>query len=226
MKWLDRLVGRSTAVEKTRSYLLNHLIARHGYRNYLEIGVRDPTLNFDKVQAPEKACVDPAPKGPATFKMTSDAFFAHLDRDAPDTRYDLIFVDGLHLAEQVERDVANGLRHLNPRGAIVLHDVNPLSRDAQTDDYDGFKRWNGTVWKAWAKLRATAPDLSMCVVDMDEGCGVITRGAQQPWPLPTLDYAQLDYSYLRRHRRKLLNLVRPSAFYAASGGGSTSTPAA
>jgi hypothetical protein len=216
MEWLDRLLGRAPDATRSRSHLLNHLIAVHGHRTYLEIGVRDPTLNFDKVQAKEKVCVDPAPKGQATFKMTSDAFFAHLDRDAPETRYDLVFIDGLHLAEQVERDVANALRHLSPGGTIVLHDCNPLSRAAQTDDYDGVKRWNGTVWKAWAKLRATAPELSMCVVDMDEGCGVIRRGAQTSWSLPTLDYHELDYRYLRRHRRKLLNLVKPSAFFKSA----------
>jgi hypothetical protein len=213
MNWLNRLVGRGGASTRSRADLLNHLITVNDYRTYLEIGVRDPTLNFDKVRAPDKQSVDPAPLGAAAFKMTSDAFFSHL---AADARYDLVFVDGLHLADQVERDVANALAHLNPAGTIVLHDVNPLSRDAQTDDYDGAKRWNGTVWKAWAKLRATAADLSMCVVDMDEGCGVIRRGSQTLWPLPTLDYAALDYSYLRRHRRKLLNLVPPSTFFEAS----------
>jgi hypothetical protein len=212
MGWLSRIVNRG-ASDRARFELLNRLIEVNGYQNYLEIGVRDPTLNFDKVRAAQKQCVDPAPAGPATFKMTSDAFFDHLARTSPETRFDLVFVDGLHIADQVERDVANSLRHLAPGGTIVLHDVNPLSRDAQTDDYDGAKRWNGTVWKAWAKLRATAPDLSMCVVDMDEGCGVIRRGSQTVWPLPTLDYAALDYSYLRRHRRQLLNLVPAATFF-------------
>jgi Methyltransferase domain len=216
MSWLGRLVGREGASERSRADLLNHLIQRNGYETYLEIGVRDPTLNFDKIRVRTKHAVDPAPAGPISHKMTSDAFFQHLATGAPGTLYDLVFIDGLHIADQVERDVAHALRHLAPRGTIVLHDVNPLTRDAQTDDYDGAKRWNGTVWKAWAKLRATAADLSMCVVDMDEGCGVIQRGSQTCWPLPTLDYAALDYKYLKRHRRGLLNLVPPSRFFAAT----------
>ena len=93
-------------------------------------------------------------------------------------------------------------------------ETNPEQSCRQGDRHDRIR--NGTVWKAWAKLRATAADLSMCVVDMDEGCGVIRRGSQTLWPLPTLDYAALDYSYLRRHRRKLLNLVPPSTFFESS----------
>ena len=211
MRFLDRWLGRGG--RKLRTDLLNHLIAVNGYRSYLEIGVRDASENFDKVQAELKACVDPAPVGPATFKMTSDAYFQLLAANTPETRFDLVFVDGLHIADQVERDVVNSLRHLSERGTIVLHDVNPVSRAAQVEEYDGTTRWNGTVWKAWAKLRATEPGLSMWVVDMDEGCGVIRRGSQTCWPLPSLDYGALDYRYLRRHRRKLLNLVPPVTFF-------------
>ena len=51
-------------------------------------------------------------------------------------------------------------------------------------------------------------DLSMFVVDMDEGCGVIRRKeSQQVYPVPTLDYSALGYDFLERHRREALNLV-------------------
>jgi hypothetical protein len=195
--------------------LLNHLIDTRGYRRYLEIGVRDPSRNFDRIRAAEKTSVDPSPLGPVTYELPSDEFFARLGAEQPGKQYDLVFIDGLHLADQVERDVENSLRHLAPGGTLVLHDCNPESRDAQTEDYDGIKRWNGTVWKAWAKLRATRADLAMAVVDIDDGCGVITRGSQQCWQLPSLDYAALDYSYLRRNRRGLLNLVPVEESYPA-----------
>jgi hypothetical protein len=103
--------------------------------------------------------------------------------------------------------VVGSLAHLRPGGAIVLHDVNPQSADAQTDDYDGKKHWNGTVWKAWVKLRATRRDLAMRVLDMDEGCGVIERGDQEPVSLATTDYAAMTYDDLARDRERLLNLV-------------------
>jgi hypothetical protein len=210
MSWLDRLLPPRSL--RHRSQLLNHLIVTRGYQRYLEIGVHTPSVNFDRISAAVKHGVDPAAHGPVTFPMTSDQFFAELP---PDARYDLVFIDGLHLAAQVERDVGNALAHLAPGGAIVLHDCNPRTRNAQSEDYDGLKHWNGTVWKAWAKLRATRSDLSMLVVDMDDGCGVITRGAQRCVTLPSLDYAALDFDYLRAHRRSLLNLVPARAFLAA-----------
>ena len=204
MSLLQRLFGRSRSPSRTD--LLNHLIATRGYRDYLEIGVRDPRQNFDKVHVTgRKHSVDPDPQRPVTHKMTSDAFFAQADGT-----YDLVFIDGLHIADQVERDILNSLERLTPNGAVVLHDVNPLTADAQTDDYDGKKHWNGTVWKAWVKLRATRADLSMRVLDMDEGCGFIERGTQQTIDLPTTDYAKLDYALLARERARLLNLVDPS----------------
>ncbi len=197
---------------RTRTDLLNHLIAAKEYHRYLEIGVRDPRHNFKQVQLVDKQSVDPNPRRPVTHQMTSDAYFAKLQAEDPSSKYDLVFIDGLHLAEQVEADVTNSLQHLSDGGSIVLHDCNPMTEDAQTEEYDGKKHWNGTVWKAWVKLRATRADLSMWVVDIDEGCGVICRGAQTPYQLPTLEYDRLSYDFLRVNRREALNLVSVNAF--------------
>ncbi|HET6148294.1 MAG TPA: class I SAM-dependent methyltransferase [Polyangia bacterium] len=196
---------------RSRTQLLNHLVAQHGYRRYLEIGVRNPKDNFNYVEAPEKEGVDPAAR--CTHRMTSDDFFRQLDAVADRIPYDLIFIDGLHLADQVERDVENSLRHLSDGGAIVLHDVNPPTENAQIEEYVPGAPWNGTVWKAWAKLRGTRSDLFMCVVDLDEGCGVIRRGKQScylPWPLPAGE--TLSYQYLVAHLKALLNLVPLTEF--------------
>ncbi|MEO5769009.1 MAG: class I SAM-dependent methyltransferase [Polyangia bacterium] len=200
---------------QTRTDLLNHLIATKGYQRYLEIGVRDPRQNFEKVKLTEKHSVDPNPRRPVTHRMTSDDFFARRRNDGLMPPYDLAFIDGLHLAEQVERDVVNCMENLTPAGTIVLHDCNPLTADAQTDDYDGKKHWNGTVWKAWVKLRATRPDLSMWVVDIDEGCGVIRRGGQRLLPLPSLNYEAMGFDFLATNRREALNLVSLNQFLEA-----------
>jgi hypothetical protein len=199
-------------VISTRTHLLNRIIATHRYRNYLEIGVRDPRQNFDRIRAPGiKHGVDPVPLAPITHPMTSDAFFAQSAG-----WYDLVFIDGMHLAEQVEKDVVNALAHLNDNGTIVLHDCNPLTADAQTEDYDGHKHWNGTVWKAWVKLRAQRDDLAMVVVDIDEGCGVIRRGHQQRIALARSEYAAIEYEWLARDRAHILNLVSVEDFLSGT----------
>jgi hypothetical protein len=195
---------------RKRYHLLNYLVQTRGYTRYLEIGVRDPQDNFDRVIVPHKEAVDPAPRRPIAHVMTSDAFFAGLPSDHPP--YDLIFIDGLHLADQVERDVNNSLAHLSPNGALLLHDCNPPDADAQREDYDGTRVWTGTVWKAWVKLRATRPDLRMRVLNMDFGCGLIERGAQDCFAAPTLDYQAMTYELIRTQRRQALNLVSVGQF--------------
>lgn len=210
------MFGRKRKIA-SRTELLNHLVTARGYRRYLEIGVRNPRENFNHVRAAEKAGVDPAPQRPISHVMTSDEFFARHRSEPGAQPYDLIFIDGLHLADQVERDILNGLAALSADGTIVLHDCNPLTADAQTDDYDGKKHWNGTVWKAVVKLRATRPDLAMWVVDIDEGCGVVRRGTQVTFAAPTVDYTELDYAFLERHRREALNLVDVDTFLRELG---------
>jgi Methyltransferase domain len=201
---------------ESRTDLLNFLVAVNGYRNYLEIGVRNPRRNFDRVRVPYKVGVDPAPEGPVTFRQSSDEFFARLSDSDRTADFDLILIDGLHLAEQVERDIANSLHHLAPNGTIVVHDCNPRSVDAQTTDYDGVRVWNGTVWQAWLKLRATRSDLAMFVVDVDYGCGLISRGRQERYPVVFTSYGDLDYGMLERDRQRILNLISPRDFRARS----------
>jgi hypothetical protein len=207
---------------KSRTDILNFLAKRNSYRRYLEIGVRVPAQNFDRVEVEHKDAVDPDPRGEISHVMTSDEFFAQLDSAA---RYDLVLIDGLHLEAQVLQDVENSLRHLSPGGTIVLHDCNPPEEDNQREDYDGESPWNGTVWKAVAKLRMTRPELAICVVDTDWGVGVIARGRQELFP--AVPDSQLSFEFLDEHRRELLNLVPPRSFPAVakrmrSGGEATS----
>jgi hypothetical protein len=202
---------------ESRTDVLNYLAAVKGYRRYLEIGVRDPRTNYDRVRVRCKTSVDPAPEGRVTFRLTSDEFFAQLSELSEPKRFDLILVDGLHFAEQVERDVENSLRHLEPGGTILVHDCNPPTEDAQSIDYDGLKVWTGTVWKAWLKFRTTRPELAMLVVNVDYGCGIITRGEQICYPLAFTSYDELKYETLEADRRRMLNLVPPKEFMSQVG---------
>lgn len=206
------IFGRSRAAQastvaqprqiQTRTQLLNHLVRSFGYQRYLEIGVRKAADNFAGIDVPVKHGVDP--EASCTYRMTSDAFFTQVQPSLAPATYDLVFIDGLHLAEQVERDVENALRCLAPNGSVVLHDVNPLSEAAQSESYTRGRTWNGTVWKAWAKLRSTREDLAMCVVDIDHGCGVIRPGRQHCYKLPV---GTLSYQTLAAQRKPLLNLL-------------------
>ena len=63
--------------------------------------------------------------------MPSDEFFANRAAASDRTPYDLVFIDGLHVADQVERDIVNSLLNLAPAGTIVLHDCNPTTESAR-----------------------------------------------------------------------------------------------
>ena len=96
----------------TRTQIINGLIAKNNYKSYLEIGINEPSpdtrrWNWTDVQIETKHGVDP--NVDTTYKMTSDEFFA---KHVPQ-KYDIIFVDGLHLFEQVHRDILNSLNNLN-----------------------------------------------------------------------------------------------------------------
>ena len=186
-----------------RTEIINHLIVKNNYKRYLEIGVRNPDENLNKITVEHKDGVDPA--GNCNYPIPSDDFFNQLDVDI---RYDIIFIDGLHLDYQVEQDITNSLKHLNEGGTIVMHDCSPIKEEHQVEEYVVGKTWNGTTWKAYVKFRMTDENLSMCVVDTDHGVGVITKGKQTLYPKSDI----LDFKLLDENRKEILNLITPEKF--------------
>ena len=172
--------------------IINLISQRNGFKKYLEIGVYNPAFCFDNVNIEEKMGVDPGieyAENPVKYKMTSDDFFHQLESGVLDIpanyKWDIIFIDGLHISDQVLKDVNNSLNHLSDNGYIILHDCNPPDAFHQREDYciDGiYFPWNGTVWKALYYLRAHSKDLKIGVVDTDWGTGIITRGESEPVP--------------------------------------------
>ncbi|MGB5782711.1 MAG: class I SAM-dependent methyltransferase [Eudoraea sp.] len=152
---------------------------------YLEIGVRNPGDNYNHINADTKYSVDPGLEYKASsidFKMTSDSFFDKLNNNeilSKDIKFDVIFIDGLHLAEQVDLDIKNALDYIKDDGFIVLHDCNPPTEWHAREDYD-YKNspaqgyWNGTTWKAFLKSRFN-PNLNSCCIDTDWGVGILSK---------------------------------------------------
>lgn len=188
--------------EITRTSILNTLVERYDYQSYLEIGQGDRIKNFDWIECRTKIGVDPDISFNAAYRMTSDEFFAR-NKDS----FDLIFIDGLHHADQVEKDIINALEVLNDNGTIVVHDCNPITEKMQIVPREQ-KLWTGDVWKTWVKLRATRPDLRMYVVDADFGCGIIRKGIQETIELPE----HLTYAALDDNRKYFLNLRDVNSF--------------
>jgi len=203
-----------------RGDIINHFIKKFGYKNYLEIGVCHKVECFDNIQVEKKTSVDPgydAPFETYDYKMESDAFFDAVDNGKtefkPNHTWDIIFIDGLHLAEQVEKDVENSLKHLSLNGTIVMHDCNPpndmIGRETYHPEWAHTPEWCGTVWKAFYKFRHSRPDLDMACVDTDWGVGIIRRGKQQLAPADNLYYS---FSTFAERRKEYLNLITVEQF--------------
>ena len=180
--------------------IINNFITARNYRSFLEIGT-DKGDTFDKINAPVKVSVDPNPESPATYIATSDEYF----QANTDDKFDIIFIDGLHEHNQVWRDITNSLNHLNKNGVIIMHDCNPQSEreGAYSNVPITAYSWQGTVWKAFVKARATLP-FEMCVLtspNSDSSCGIIDTSRfvdDMPSGLPS-DIEALTYNDFKSH---------------------------
>jgi len=194
---------------KTRTDLLNHLAEKYNLQRYLEIGVQVPELNFDKIKCPYKVGVDPSPDiwsdHGTIYEMTSDLFLEEVAYALGynDNQFDLIFIDGLHTAEQVKKDFEGCLKYLSPNGFIVLHDCNPLKEEHTIVPRPTERgHWNGDVYK----FAAAMPKYPFWTVDIDNGCMVVK---------PEKDYFRdgiawenyITWQDFDTNRKELLNLI-------------------
>ncbi len=198
----------SQGYEKSyRTPIINHIIQKNNFNSYLEIGTHNGS-NFDKIIIKEKIGVDPKPlkEDPKIIRISSDNFFK-----TNNSKYDIIFIDGLHLEDQADRDLKNSINYINDNGIIIMHDCNPPSEFHQRQNYkinEKFPPWNGTAWRSYVKLRMKNKNLSMCCVDCDWGVGIIKKGKQKLY-----NFIE-DFSYwdLHNDRKTILNLISVKQF--------------
>ncbi len=145
--------------------LIDYLIKKNVYSNYLEIGCDKDQL-FSKVNIKNKIGVDPSNGG--NVRKTSNEFFFDNKKF-----FDIVFIDGLHEYEQVKKDIINSLKFLNQNGVVLVHDCMPDSLGKQA--VPRYKmQWNGDVWKAIVDLRQDK-NLEIFTCSIDQGIGIIKK---------------------------------------------------
>ena len=145
--------------------LIEYLIKKNNYKNYLEIGC-DKNQLFSKVNIDNKIGVDPVSGG--NVRKTSDDFFKENK-----SNFDIVFIDGLHTYEQVKKDILNSVNCLLDEGIILVHDCMPDSLGKQA--VPRYKmQWNGDVWKAIVDLRQQE-NLEIYTCEIDQGIGIVTK---------------------------------------------------
>lgn len=206
----------------TRTEIINSFIKKYDYQSYLEIGLGSG-LNFTWIHAFDKIGVDPSNEYQyTTYRIPSDEFFNTI-QPTLNKKYDIIFVDGLHTAEQTYKDVMNALLHLNQGGTIIMHDCNPPTEGHQKVPQSQ-RDWNGDVWKAFYKLRTLDWNYdnnkfwNLFTIDTDWGCGVIQNITQdfnfkfKDDNFTIIPYEELTYNFFDKNRKDILNLISIDEF--------------
>lgn len=162
---------------------INAIARRLDAKNYLEIGVARG-VTFLKVQLPDKVGVDPKflleperhrKTGVRLIETTSDDFFD----DLPDSvKFDIVFIDGLHTAEQAMRDFIRSAVHSHERTVWVIDDTVPCDAhsalptqaeaiDARVRAGGSGQMWHGDVFKVPLLIRHLLPEF--CYVTASTG---------------------------------------------------------
>jgi len=185
----------------TRTDIINLLIQKNNYKKYLEIGVYKGH-SYNGVLADIKDSVDPDKDSPAIYHLTSDDFF---NKIAPtlDYKYDVIFIDGLHHTDQVDKDIENSLKHIVDKGFIILHDCNPSSYDTQLIPRQTIA-WTGDVWKAFVDFKINNPLYPSYVIDTDFGVGIIQNISSIK---STFINNDISWDQFNNNKKQLLNLM-------------------
>ncbi len=185
-----------------RIEIINGLIKKNNYKSYLEIGVQNGHC-FNSIECENKIGVDPDQGSAATIHDTSDNFFKTNKK-----KFDIIFIDGLHHADQVEKDIINSLKCLKKEGTIVMHDCLPTTKRMQEIPLQEQNEWTGDTWRAYLKLKEGS-DLEMCVVNCDWGCGIIRRGKLECVLLSDIN---ITFEEFFINKDKLMNVITPDQF--------------
>jgi hypothetical protein len=178
--------------------IINKIIIKRNYTSYLEIGCfKDET--FNQINIKKKIGVDPTSGG--NLRMTSDQFF----KDNKE-KFDLIFIDGLHVYEQVIKDIFNSIKVLKENGIILVHDCLPRKLWYQTPTRMS-DTWNGDVWKAIVECR-TLENIDTYTCLADEGIGVIKlQKNNNPLNLKLSNFKNLKYKEYYTNRESLMNII-------------------
>jgi len=160
------------AVGTESANIINFLALKFGliHLNYLEVGI-EYGRTLESVKNNVRIGVDPKPRFKSLirknkiriFPVTSSDFFGQL---CPSLKFGIVFLDGLHTAEQTFEDLVNVSKHLYDNSFIVLDDTVPIDKWAAIPNQESALKlrkdntksdsgaWQGDVYRVVLTLRA------------------------------------------------------------------------
>lgn len=157
----------------TRSEAIIAAIKSKGYKSYLEIGThKGETWESIIPHVETYVGVDPYPlhESDNLVRLTSDQFF-----DANESKFEVIFIDGLHTHEQSLFDLNNAIKALSKDGVIFMHDANP---------YEALQTSEGVCGGVYQTVAAAhfTRGLHVTVITEDFGVAIITKSTDAKVP--------------------------------------------
>jgi hypothetical protein len=133
----------TSKTKATRVDVVNSLLSLFSEPSYLEVGVATGAT-FLAALAKRKVGVDPKflfdtsvmIEGAEFHAKSSDDYFGSVAKKTD--RFDVIFLDGLHTAEQTLRDLLNAREYLAADGVIIIDDAIPSSYPASLANRQDF----------------------------------------------------------------------------------------
>lgn len=161
---------------------------------YLEIGC-DKNEVFDTIPLDKEFKIGVDPNSGGTHRMTSDEFFKNNKKE-----FDVIFIDGLHTYEQVQKDIINSLKVLKKSGIILFHDFLPLD-EISADPVRRLRGWNGDVWKVGVEL-SNSQGLILKIVNIDCGVGILKKSDNYKFNFMNLKNKSFD-DFFNNYRNQM-----------------------
>jgi hypothetical protein len=178
--------------------IIQNIINKKSFKSFLEIGSFNNDT-FDKILVSNKVGVDPERGG--NVRLTSDEFFK-----TNKSFFDIIFIDGLHLYEQVRKDFFNSLNFLNPGGVILIHDCLPRKFRDQVR-LRSHELWNGDVWKLVVELR-TLDYIQLYTIIADYGIAIVKLGKNENILKFNKDFRKLTYKDYCTNHAQFMNTIK------------------
>ena len=186
----------SWKTKSTRLDIIELFIKKNNYKSYLEIGCHKDDV-FSKINI-KKIGVDPYSGG--TLRLTSNDFFK-----IKKEKFDLVFIDGLHIYDQAKEDIVNSLEALNNNGVILIHDCLPEKIwEQNVPRMNG--AWSGDVWKVIPFFRNN-PNIDVYTCVADRGIGIIFKRPNKSILKLDQDTKKLKFKDYYYNYKSYMNLI-------------------
>lgn len=203
---------------KNRGLFIKNLIKFKNYNKYLEIGLsNNPNAPYRLITDIEtKHSVDMNPNTNPDFVADSNTFFNMLHNESfscldKDYKWDIIFIDGAHMAQQVYLDLCNSFNHLDENGIIIMHDVLPWSYDMTIEADVGQREATcQDAWKVVEYCLKERNDMHICTLEENNGgLGLITKAKEKRIPILSKEYNKFyQFDVYMQERNKYMNTIK------------------